>query len=610
MRSFHVPLFAKAGMIVFVLLLSTFSIMTVFIQSSLRTIVGNESREKFVYRNTIMLNQLKSKHSEYTSELNLALSSGKAQWEGMSTTEISDAILREKKQEAVRAIREQYYENTGTVHRAIPIIFDREGIIVAHPQLPGGSRELAQRDFIQRAVSMSDGSFNYEMNGTEKWFSFKTYYTWGWTIGFILHEDELFASLNEFQSRLNMIMILSFIASVTIISLSIRQSLKPVKLVHSKMGEIAGGGGDLRKTLDISSRDEMGKLSGEFNRFVSTMRNMVTGIKELSQDTMHIRDELGSNTEETAGSIEQIHRTVQLMMGRMTELGAEIGDSLEAIQHIADSADANNRLSTVQNELMEESAAAIQSMMEALETVRQYSQSNSGIAEDLLETAERGGRVIDALTKEYQTGVASNVDHIREFIHTISKVSSQINLLSMNAAIEAAHAGDSGRGFAVVAEEIRKLAEGTSSSARKISGGVKQIIHSIDATDGRFHELRTAFSHIDEKVKETLDSSKNIHQVSLNISSGAREMTQSLERLTDTSQDVNRQSENVSHQSGQIIRRMKEISHHADEVINGMSEVTVGAEQITTAISEVNQLTIQIGEKAEDLNGRIMSFRT
>jgi CheY-like chemotaxis protein len=192
----------------------------------------------------------------------------------------------------------------------------------------------------------------------------------------------------------------------------------------------------------------------------------------------------------------------------------------------------------------------------------------------------------------------------------MNKIASQTNLLSMNAAIEAAHAGESGKGFAVVADEIRKLAESSGQQSKTTATMLKKIKASIDNITKSSDEVIARFGAIDSEVKTVSEHESNIRNAMEEQESGGQQILRAIARLKEITVSVQKGSEEMSVSSGDLIKETDEFISISNKAITGMTEIVTGAlSEIKTAVTHVTEMSGENNRNFEELRSETVKFK-
>jgi methyl-accepting chemotaxis protein len=205
--------------------------------------------------------------------------------------------------------------------------------------------------------------------------------------------------------------------------------------------------------------------------------------------------------------------------------------------------------------------------------------------------------------------IARESEGLLEINGVMQNIASQTNLLSMNAAIEAAHAGESGKGFAVVADEIRKLAENSSEQSKTISAVLKKIKTSIDKITTSTDSVLNKFEAIDGGVKTVSDQEEHIRNAMEEQGQGSRQILESVETLNEVTRMVKSGSEEMLEGSRQVITEGKDLEMTTAEIANGMNEMAASADQINSAVNEVNSLSSRNRDNIDILVKEVSRFK-
>lgn len=311
--------------------------------------------------------------------------------------------------------------------------------------------------------------------------------------------------------------------------------------------------------------------------------------------------ELSSSAEETAAATVEIEQNVRSIKDRISELGGRFNSSRAALAQINESLDLLKRHSDEQTELVGQSGQAVGAMVSSIRSVAGIIEARSASMGTLKDAAKGGADSIEETERSFQL-VARNIESIEEMTGIISGISSQTNLLAMNAAIEAAHAGDSGRGFAVVSDEIRKLAESSAASADTIEKSLKDLVAAIKATGMRVHDSGSSFDRVKGEVEAVSASFQEITASTEDLDAGTAQITGSSSELGRASADIKANIAEVSSAYAQILGDLSSIGDTILEVSSGMDEISTGATEIREAVSLIEESAVALKEETAKLH--------
>ena len=232
---------------------------------------------------------------------------------------------------------------------------------------------------------------------------------------------------------------------------------------------------------------------------------------------------------------------------------------------------------------------------------------NAQFIEELLETSNSGKEGIKAVA-DIINKIETDSQGLIEASNIIQNVASQTNLLAMNAAIEAAHAGDAGRGFAVVSDEIRKLAESSSEQGKNISSVLNNLKIDISTVFGLSGKSQEQFENILEKILNVKNQETVIKNAMEEQSAGSSQILSALQDIKDTTAKVEKGSSDMNDNSIEISNGIENLSNIALEINNGMEEMASGAEEVNTAVQNVNKITQKTRSNINNLSVEVEKF--
>ncbi|NVK24618.1 MAG: methyl-accepting chemotaxis protein [Gammaproteobacteria bacterium] len=371
----------------------------------------------------------------------------------------------------------------------------------------------------------------------------------GWTYVSVILSSDITAGVTSVTSKISIgVVILIIIA--TFLSIFIANKIvQPINQVLESLKSLAQGDADLSVRLNDSASDETGELAKWFNQFLGSIAEMVSQIKanaiEVAQTSEQTTDEATKMRDESVGQLELLEQVVTAT----TEMSASAKEIAETSARSADAAQESGKATQAGAKLIEQSTKSVHLLAESIQAARD---------------------VIIELQNE-----TSNIDQI---LVTIRGIAEQTNLLALNAAIEAARAGEQGRGFAVVADEVRELAKRAQNSTDEISTILNTLVEKskvgVDTINVAGDESQKTLSYAEEVMQSFSDIDHSIHDIgdhSIQTASATEEQSLVSNDITKNITGVSDASKGVSMMSTQVqelCRQQKEVSDRLNELVS------------------------------------------
>ena len=376
---------------------------------------------------------------------------------------------------------------------------------------------------------------------------------WGWIIGTGVYIDDIESEFRQLMVKTGSIALLICGLLAMLVLLISRSVTRPMEQVVQALDNIASGEGDLTQHLDAHGHDELTQLANSFNQFEDKLRQLISRLSEAAGTLDQSSDELDQISQRG-------QQQSQSQAQQMDLVATAINQVTYAVQDVARNAE--------------------QASSEVRNAEQQAHAGNSCILSSMSQIEQLSATIDNAVS--VIRSLASESTQIGSVLEVIRSIAEQTNLLALNAAIEAARAGEQGRGFAVVADEVRLLAQRTQQSTQEIQGMIERLQSNSEAA-----------------VRVIDDSS---HAAQLTIEQ-ARLASSNLEQITGT-------LGNLSGLNSSIASATLQQSHVVDDINQNVTQAASLAQEAAMAAEQTSQASLQLGKLAEQMNHLLRQFRT
>jgi len=419
----------------------------------------------------------------------------------------------------------------------------------------------------------------------------------------------VFASVNRFVMRMVIIATALFIvAAIVMLMLTRRKVAVPLKGITHALNDIANGEGDLTVHLPETGAREIADISTYFNQTIGKIRDLISEVKKRGETLSGIGGELTGNMEETASAMNQITANIQNIKGRIINQGASVSETHSTMEQISANIGKLNIHVERQTNAVSQSSSALEEVLANIQSVTTILTKNAANVQDLQKSSETGRISLHEVAQDIQE-IARESEGLLEINSVMENIASQTNLLSMNAAIEAAHAGEAGRGFSVVAEEIRKLAESSGEQSKVIGNVLKKIKDCIEKISKSTDMVLRRFEAIDQGVKTVVEQEGIIRSAMEEQNQGSKQILQASAQVSEITQQVKGGTMEMLKGSREVISESKNLEQVTQEITNGMNEMAMGSDEVNIAVNNVNDLSNRTQENISFLMQAVSRFK-
>ncbi len=361
--------------------------------------------------------------------------------------------------------------------------------------------------------------------------------------------------------------------------------------------------------MDDSRKDELGELAGYFNSFLKKIRLMMITIKETSSSIEMKQVSLSGFTQETASSSVEISSNVDSINKQIEELNNQLLSVSSAMDEIDATVASLNSSTDTQTSAVDEATSSVEERVAQLDSVARIVNVKKEDAEKLTAVIKESGQQISDGTAATEQ-VVELAGKVSEMSNVISSIASQTNLLSMNAAIEAAHAGDAGKGFAVVADEIRKLAEIAQSNSSDIQDTITNILDKVNLAYKISRGSEETFVKLADDINSTIRALEEINTSTQELSLGGEQIIKANAELSNVSSQVKQSTEEMGNTISLITDSTRNAASISTHVTEGMAEISHGTGDIESTVNQVNELAEELSVNTKLLNTETNKFKT
>ena len=427
-----------------------------------------------------------------------------------------------------------------------------------------------------------------------------------WKLIVIVEQREILSLFYALVRIMILIGLLMFVIYFTLAIIAARALKRYFARLESMFEKIAAG--DLTDRVAVKRNNEIGRLMTNLNMAIEHTHTMLTVLKEEADKMTAIGSDLSSNMEETAAAVKQISSNATTVKEKALMQAAGVTETAAAGEQIQGKLNLLVEGIARQSESITQSSALITRTAENMLRINKILSQNDELIKTVygqMKAGTDGARAANEFVKK----IAERSEALLEASQVIQNIASQTNLLAMNAAIEAAHAGESGKGFAVVADEIRKLAEESNMQGKQIGAVIKESTEIIAQVSEAGIQAEKTFTDVYGLISNISEKEDSIVDLMREQEENGTQVLSAIETINKVTKDVSTASIEMLEGGKQIAEEMQKLAEITRETTDSMTEIASGAEQITDAVEEVVSITEQNKTSIDHLAQEVGKFR-
>ena len=429
-----------------------------------------------------------------------------------------------------------------------------------------------------------------------------------WTVAASVEKEEIHQISNKLQRTS---LIGGFVIAIILMILEliiIKIIIGKFDSIKKNIDDLNTGDKDLTKRLEIFHNNEISQVKKSVNTFVNTVHETVREIGTANYNLRETFENVKGQLDATKNQMENISTEIQTATSTLEAEDKSVMDTSELVAQISSNITTLNQMIDSQVDAITQASAGIEQMIGNIQSISGSVDKMAGEFTEL-NAATVEGIEKNRIVNELLNSVLAQSKSLQDTNMVIANISSQTNLLSMNAMIESAHAGEAGKGFAVVAEEIRKLADTSATQSKSISENLKLIAENIRKVVESADLSKASFEVVSDKTNNTSELVYSIKKATEEQSEGSKHLLETLSTMNNISVSVQRSSKKIGDRALTVLDAIAGLKESSKNMAQNFNKIVSTTEVTQQTTKNLNQLTEDMTQAVNDISERIDEFK-